>query len=51
MLEKNEAAWNGKAKIVGVSVDNEKETIRKRVTDRKWEKITHLTLLGWKNDH
>lgn len=32
-------------------MDNEKEVIKKRVVERKWEKVTHLTLLGWNNDH
>jgi hypothetical protein len=34
-----------------VSVDDEKDTIKQRVESKKWNKIVHLTLLGWKNDH
>jgi len=51
MLEKNEGIWGDKVRIIGVSVDEEKEVIQQRVTNKKWEKITHLTLLGWKKDH
>jgi thiol-disulfide isomerase/thioredoxin len=51
MLEKNEAAWGDRVRIVGVSVDEEKETIAARVNSRKWTKIQHLTLLGWKGEH
>jgi hypothetical protein len=38
-------------RIIGVSVDDEKDTIKQRVESKKWNKIVHLTLLGWKNDH
>lgn len=51
MLVKNEAAWAGKVRIVAVSVDEEKEIIQQRVNSKGWNKIQHLTLLGWKNDH
>jgi len=51
MLEKNEAVWGDKVRIVAVSVDEEKEVIATRVNSRKWTKIQHLTLLGWKGDH
>ena len=51
MLVKNEAAWAGKVRIVAVSVDEEKEVIQQRVNSKGWNKIQHLTLLGWKQDH
>ena len=51
MLEKNEEKWKGKARIVGVSVDNTKEVIKSRIDSKDWNKVQHLTLLGWKNDH
>jgi thiol-disulfide isomerase/thioredoxin len=51
MLERNEERWKGKVKIVGVSVDDSKETIKARVEQKGWNRITHLTLLGWKGDH
>ena len=43
--------WAGKAKIVAVSVDDQKETIVQRVNSKKWDKIQHLTLGGWDGDH
>ena len=51
MLEKNETAWSGKARIVAVSVDEKKESVVTRVNTKGWTKIEHLTLLGWKHDH
>ena len=51
MLEKNEAAWSGKARIVAVSVDDSKEGVVTRVNTKGWTKIEHLTLLGWKGEH
>ena len=50
MLEKN-ANWKDRVRIVGVSVDEDKEVIKKRVQEKKWHSVTHLTLLGWQNDH
>ena len=51
MLEKNEAAWKDKVRIVAVSVDDDKESVKNRVQNKKWDKIVHLTLLGWKGEH
>lgn len=51
MLVKNETAWAGKVRIVGVSVDDAKDIIQKRVESKGWAKVQHLTLLGWNNDH
>lgn len=45
MLEKNN--WGDKVRIVGVSVDEEIEDVRKRVETRKWDKVEHLTLGKW----
>lgn len=36
---------------MGVSVDESKDVIKKRVDDKKWHSVIHLTLLGWNNDH
>jgi predicted aldo/keto reductase-like oxidoreductase len=44
MLIKNESTWKGKVKIIGVSVDDEKEVIKERVTSKGWTNIQHLTL-------
>lgn len=49
MLEKNN--WGDKVRIVGVSVDDDLDSIKDRVQTKKWEKIEHLTLGGWNNEH
>ncbi len=51
MLEKNQEKWKNKVRIVAVSVDEDKEVIKQRVNTKGWNKIEHLTLLGWKGDH
>lgn len=51
MLEKNEAVWGNNVRIIGVSVDESKDVIRERVESKKWNKVLHLTLLGWKQQH
>lgn len=38
-------------KIIAVSVDEDKQEVAKRITDRKWEKIIHYKLNGWDGDH
>lgn len=50
MLEKN-PAWSGKARIVAVSVDDQKPVVVTRVNTKGWTKVEHLTLNGWDNDH
>lgn len=32
-------------------MDEDKEVIKNRVNAKKWHKVEHLTLLGWRNDH
>jgi hypothetical protein len=51
MLNKNAEKWKDNVRIVAVSVDDQKEAIVKRVNNRGWNKIEHLTLLDWKHDH
>jgi len=51
MLVKNDERWKNKVRIVGVSVDDSKETIKNRVEQKGWTKIEHLTLLGWKGEN
>lgn len=51
MLEKNAEKWGDKVKIIAVSVDDNKEGVVKRITERKWEKIIHYKLNGWDGDH
>lgn len=38
-------------KIIAVSVDDERDAVVKRITDKKWEKIIHYKLKGWDGDH
>ena len=45
MLVKN-PDWNGKVRIIGVSIDDSIETPRKRVNDRKWTKVEHYNSPG-----
>ena len=51
MLTEYEERWKDKVRIVGVSVDDSKEVIKTRVEQKNWNKIVHLTLLGWKGEH
>ena len=51
MLTKNKERWGDKVTIVGVSVDEDKETIKERVNSRDWKAIQHLTLGGWDGNH
>ena len=47
MLDKN-PQWDGKAKIVGISVDDETEVVTERVKSKKWKSIQHYRFLkGW----
>lgn len=51
MLEKN-PNWSGKAKIVGISVDDETEDVVKRVNGKKWKSIEHYRFLkGWDDEN
>ena len=51
MLEKNEENWNGKVRIVGLSVDEEIESVKKRVEEKKWNKIEHYQVQeGWSHE-
>jgi hypothetical protein len=38
-------------RIVGVSVDEDKDRIQQRVTEDGWTRIEHLTLLGCEDNH
>jgi len=44
MLEKNHEKWQGKVRIVGLSVDEEKDDVIKRVEEKKWNKVDHYLL-------
>jgi thiol-disulfide isomerase/thioredoxin len=49
MLEKN-PEWKGKARIVGLSVDENLEDLKKRIEEKKWDKVDHYQLQnGWEH--
>lgn len=41
MLEKRAADWGGKVRIIGVSIDNTKDAMKKHVEDKKWGSVEH----------
>lgn len=51
MLKKNEKEWAGKVRIVGVSVDDDLDELKKRIDKKDWKRIEHLTLGGWDGEH
>ncbi|EGR34507.1 thiol:disulfide interchange protein, putative, partial [Ichthyophthirius multifiliis] len=51
MLEKYENQWKDNVRIVGVSVDDNRDVVLKRIDDKKWDKIEHLKLNGWDGEH
>jgi hypothetical protein len=46
MVEKNHDKWHGKAKIVGISLDDDTEAPQKRVEEKKWQGIEHYQAPG-----
>jgi thiol-disulfide isomerase/thioredoxin len=40
MLEKH-ADWEGKARILGLSIDDDTATVKSHVEDKKWQKVEH----------
>lgn len=51
MLVHNAEKWKDRVRIVALSVDDEKETVVKRIKDKNWDKIEHYKLSGWDKDH
>ena len=50
MLEKNEEKWKDKVRIVGASLDEDKDMLLTRIKERGWNKIDHYILPGsWKH--
>lgn len=48
MLKKNEESWKNKVRIVGISLDDEREKLVKRIEDKDWRRITHYRVKnGW----
>jgi len=41
MLEKNEEKWGGKVRLIGLSIDNAAETVKKHVETKGWTKVEH----------
>lgn len=51
MLEKHED-WSNKVEIVGLSVDDEVEEVKERVTTKKWLKVKHYKFKnGWDGEN
>lgn len=51
MLVKNAEKWKGKVRIIAVSVDDGREEVLKRITEKNWDKINHYRLNGWDGEH
>jgi len=41
MLEKNAEKWKDKVEIVGVSIDEKVEDVKKRVEAKNWKLVRH----------
>ena len=41
MLEDNAEKWEGKARIIGLSIDQDKATLQNHVKAKGWEKVEH----------
>lgn len=41
MLTKNAGKWGDKVRIVGLSIDNDLETVKSHVTNKGWTKVEH----------
>lgn len=46
MLEKNGEAWKDKIRIIGVSIDKDRETLKKHVETKKWTAVEHFHRAG-----
>lgn len=51
MLEKHAEDWKNKVRIVAVSLDDNKQDVVDRVTEKGWTRIQHLTFGGWNKEH
>lgn len=47
MLEHNGEKWGNKVKIIGLCVDDEKESVLQRVEEKNWKKVEHYRMKGW----
>lgn len=41
MLEENETKWGGKVRLIGLSIDNAADTVKKHVETKGWKKVEH----------
>ena len=41
MLEENESKWAGKVRLIGLSIDDEAETVKNHVEEKGWTKVEH----------
>lgn len=46
MLDKNGAEWEGKVKIIGISIDNTKDAVVSHVDAKGWGSIEHYHRAG-----
>jgi len=46
MLENRAEDWGDKVRIIGLSLDDEMDAIKKRIEDKNWLKIEHYQLLN-----
>lgn len=51
MLEKHASDWGEKVRIVGISVDDEKDSVIKRINEKNWKLVDHFFLGGWNEEH
>lgn len=52
MLEKNGEKWGDKVRIIGLSVDDSLDDLKKRIQEKKWEKVEHFKIQkGWDKNH
>ena len=51
MLEKHKEDWAEKVRIVGLSVDQKKDEVIKRVNEKNFTLVDHFFLGGWNDSH
>jgi hypothetical protein len=52
MLKKNQEKWNGKVKIVGLSLDEDLDKLTKQVIDKSWFTVEHYRMKkGWDGEN
>lgn len=42
MIEHKGKDWGDKVRILGISIDNDTDTVRNHVKNKKWEKVEHF---------